>query len=110
MLEELDLADMAPSGGPTPQPSTVWSRGAHAHSHHHGHANDAGHDGNASDDEGMKALGLLLWHNAAPLLSGSNPQTVFAVAILTDQQAHRLDATNRPPLFGMHWRWCPPSA
>ena len=54
MLEELDLGDMAPSGGPTPQPSTVWSRGAHAHGHGHGHghAHDAEHDLDNTDDEG----------------------------------------------------------
>ena len=50
MLEELDLGDMAPSGGPTPQPSTVWSRGAHAHSHAHAH--DPDHDVDGTDDEG----------------------------------------------------------
>ena len=54
MLEELDLGDMAPSGGPTPQPSTVWSRGAHAHSHaHHEHAD---HDVDGTDDEGTRSI------------------------------------------------------
>lgn len=45
MLEQMDLGDMGPSPGPTPQPSTVWSRGAH------GHAHDADHNGHDSADE-----------------------------------------------------------
>ncbi|DBA65766.1 hypothetical protein WJX79_001197 [Trebouxia sp. C0005] len=50
MLEEMDLGDMGPSPAPTPQPSTVWSRGAHAH----GQAHDADHDANDSaEDEDM---------------------------------------------------------
>jgi len=58
MLEEMDLGDMGPSPAPTPQPSTVWTRGADSH----GHAHDADHDAHDSaEDEGTTSPPPLLF-------------------------------------------------
>lgn len=56
MLEDMDLEGLGPSPGATPQPSTVWSQGAHSHPPPPGRAragspDQDGHD--PADDEGM---------------------------------------------------------
>lgn len=56
MLEEMDLDGMGASPGATPQPSTVWSRGAQSHSGH-AHPGEPEHDGDDSaEDEGTSWL------------------------------------------------------
>lgn len=56
MLEDMDLEGVGPSPGPTPQPSTVWSRGAQSHSGH-AHPGEPEHDGDDSaEDEGTRLL------------------------------------------------------
>ena len=55
MLEEMDLEGISASPGATPQPSTVWSRGAHAHPGEPEHEGD-----DSAEDEGTSKLVYLL--------------------------------------------------
>lgn len=69
MLEEMDLDGMGASPGATPQPSTVWSRGAQSHAH----PGEPEHDGDDSaEDEGTSKLVLFLpslWPSHVQLVS-----------------------------------------
>lgn len=89
MLEEMDLDGMGGSPGPTPQPSTVWSRGAHSHGGHahggHAHAGDPEHDADDSDEGTSQlaslAMPLILtcgaFHRGGPLCLGLSPVSVL---------------------------------